>query len=182
MSKFKREHDRYLVIKVKGCHPLWVEQVRSDLSARGADLVECVVVESDWPIYQETWDNVQRMAEGRRSIGEELAKAEQAANHWTQVAIKHKERAEALTAHVERIIREWNSGDDQFSDEWINRTDDIVEDAPETSLARRDLLKQAEGVEKAAEQISLAGDPDTVRARLLSRANKLRRQAKGEQS
>src|SRR5690554_5418041 len=41
-----------------------------------------------------------------------------------------------LAAHVERIITEWNSGDDLFSDEWISRMGDIVEDAPETSLAR----------------------------------------------
>lgn len=57
------------------------------------------------------------------------------------------EERDALAAHVERIISEWNSGDDQFSDEWIDRMGDIVEDAPETSLARRDALKQAEGAE-----------------------------------
>lgn len=62
---FEREHDRYIVVKTKDCHPLWVEQVRRDLSSRDADLVECVVVEPDWPMYDRVWLMVECWATGQ---------------------------------------------------------------------------------------------------------------------
>ena len=60
---------------------------------------------------------------------------------------------QALEAHVERIIGEWNSGEDLFSDEWINRMGDIVEDVPSSSLAKRDLLQQSQGAHKVAHAV-----------------------------
>ena len=62
----KREH-RYIVIKEKDLQLAGVsqkemkilegilEKVRNARSHRGAIPLECVVVESDWPEYDETW-------------------------------------------------------------------------------------------------------------------------------
>lgn len=68
MTDFKRE-ERYIVIKLKDLDEGQVDDLRGNLV--GIRTRECVVVEAGWPIYEETWENVQRLAEGRPSIGEE---------------------------------------------------------------------------------------------------------------
>ncbi|NWO10208.1 hypothetical protein HLV40_07330 [Chromohalobacter salexigens] len=72
MSDFQRE-ERYVVFKIAD---LTHDQRVALSKARIVHTIptrECVVVEHDWPIYEETWENVQRLAEGRESIGAELA-------------------------------------------------------------------------------------------------------------
>lgn len=69
MSDFKRE-DRYLVFKLSKLD-------QGDIGALDRPRydharVECVVIESDWPIYEPVWDMVQRMAEGREQRISEL--------------------------------------------------------------------------------------------------------------
>ncbi len=78
--------------------------------------------------------------------------SEQAAKAAYQALQQAQEERAAMAAHVERIISEWNAGEDIFSDEWINRMGDIVEDAPTTSLAQRDAEKQAEAVNEFAKE------------------------------
>lgn len=129
MTNFTREH-RYWVIKRKHLTPEQDEECRQFCervidNAPLAD-IEAVVVESDWPIYGEAWNNVRRMAEGRPSIGAER---------------------NALAAHTKRVIREWNADNDSFepfSDEWIDHMGDVVEDAPTASLACHDAAIQAD--------------------------------------
>lgn len=129
MSEFTREH-RYWVIKRKHLSPEQDEECRQFCGrlrheAPLAADIEAVVVESDWPIYGEVWNNVRRMAEGRPSIGTER---------------------NALAAHGKRIIKEWNADHDDyepFSDEWVNHIGDVVEDAPTASLACRDAAIRA---------------------------------------
>lgn len=72
MADFQRE-ERYIVLKLKRIPFMHEVKVREFLNRRSLDdaLTECVVVESDWPIYDETWENVRRMAEGEPSIGAE---------------------------------------------------------------------------------------------------------------
>lgn len=71
MSDFEREHDRYIVIKTKDLGEYDYNTLQDWLEENEIRARECVVVESDWPIYEETWENVQRMAEGRQSIRQE---------------------------------------------------------------------------------------------------------------
>lgn len=69
MSKFKRER-RYHVLKLADVaqlpakHQQRLKQIEQAVFAirRGKPL-ECVVVESDWPIYEATWQQVQAVAE-----------------------------------------------------------------------------------------------------------------------
>lgn len=74
MSEFKREN-RYWVLKLSDVEHLYYKEqnklirlcniVKSSRLERGKPKLECVVVESDWPIYEQVWDMVQRLAEGR---------------------------------------------------------------------------------------------------------------------
>lgn len=77
MSDFERE-ERYIVIKRKHLSPDEEILLRQLLLVQSTPTIECVVVEHDWPIYEETWDNVQRLAEGHQSIKEELSSLSQA--------------------------------------------------------------------------------------------------------
>lgn len=68
-SKFKREN-RYHVLKSKDVeqlpakHKQRLAQIEQAVFAvRKGKQLECVVVESDWPIYEATWQQVQAVAE-----------------------------------------------------------------------------------------------------------------------
>lgn len=73
MDQFKRE-ERYIVLKLKNMYEL--ERKRLDHWLKVNDYeefkTECVVVESDWPIYEPVWDMVQRLAEGREQELEQM--------------------------------------------------------------------------------------------------------------
>ncbi len=69
---FQREW-RYGVIKFSDAIAALSEQEREQLSilmgkvaehriSQGKEPLECVVVESDWPIYEQTWAAVEQMA------------------------------------------------------------------------------------------------------------------------
>lgn len=72
MKDFKREN-RFIVIKRKHLSAVQEKEISFYLFAESIPITESVVVESDWPIYEETWENVQRIAEGRPSIKQALA-------------------------------------------------------------------------------------------------------------
>lgn len=71
MAEFKRE-ERYVVVKLKDIDDETQQELRDWLKSWQVPTCECVVVESDWPIYEQTWDAVQRLAEGRPQRAEEL--------------------------------------------------------------------------------------------------------------
>lgn len=80
MSKFKRE-GRYIVLKAARMDNDELSALENFIDSYQLPTEQCVVVEHDWPIYEETWDNVQRLAEGRPSVREELqAQLEAATN------------------------------------------------------------------------------------------------------
>ncbi|WMC11739.1 hypothetical protein PU634_05070 [Oceanimonas pelagia] len=74
MSTFHREF-RYWVAKVSDANAALTEQERGQLAAlmqkvaahrevAGKTPLECVVVESDWPIHDSTWAAVERLSHG----------------------------------------------------------------------------------------------------------------------
>ncbi|MDW0360873.1 hypothetical protein Q8G38_16285 [Halomonas venusta] len=158
-GEFKREHGRYFVIKDKDLTPEQRFALNQTLNNQGIPTRECVVIENDWPIYEAAWDMVQRLAEGReQSIAEiEQERDDYEAAEQVQMALRKKadERVAELEAHVEHL--DWLRrnvidaiADDRFEDLDITfyRDDMQRELAPATSLARRDLIKQAEAYEK----------------------------------
>lgn len=68
MNSFKRE-ERYMVIKLdKLADDLGEEEMTREeqiyrLAHFGRAMVECVVVESDWPIYEQVWKLVESINE-----------------------------------------------------------------------------------------------------------------------
>jgi len=66
MSKFEREH-RYSVFKLKNLTQDQKQRLYAMQMELGPwnDVPECVVVESDWPNYQDTWADIQAVVEGR---------------------------------------------------------------------------------------------------------------------
>lgn len=77
MQSFEREA-RYLVAKIRDVEAALTDIEKAELhrlmqkvdsyrTDNGKDPLECVVVESDWPNYQSTWDSVQRAFESKRA-------------------------------------------------------------------------------------------------------------------
>lgn len=59
MSDFKRE-ERYIVIKRKGLTKSQELEIRNTLLKNNITTVGCVVVESDWPIYEDVWMMIEK--------------------------------------------------------------------------------------------------------------------------
>jgi len=64
MSDFKRE-ERYLVIPIKHLSTSHELSIRRELEEQKIKLVECVVVEADWPNYEHTWNTIKQVTEGK---------------------------------------------------------------------------------------------------------------------
>lgn len=67
MSEFQRE-ERYIVIKRKHLTDIMERAIRSQLAALEIPIVECAVVESDWPEYELVWDKIRRRVEGTHDV------------------------------------------------------------------------------------------------------------------
>ncbi|GAB2798855.1 hypothetical protein GCM10027040_27190 [Halomonas shantousis] len=105
MADFKREH-RYWAVKRKHLTPDQDERVRqflSQLRDEGVPDVECVAVESDWPIYEETWENVQRLAEGKPSIRDERDEYRRLSDQYSDLWRRERDRADALTLKMSGV-------------------------------------------------------------------------------
>lgn len=120
MSNFKRE-ERYIVVKLIDLLESGKQErdLRCFLGGKAIPTRACVVVEPDWPIYEETWENVQRLAEGRPSIRDEwdaLARQCDALEKRLEVA----ERNNNSLARLVFQAMEWNWMDKDAPDasEW----------------------------------------------------------------
>lgn len=60
-TKFERE-ERYIVIKLSDIQEEVYSQIEEIIENNCIELRECVVVESDWPIYEKVWKMIERMA------------------------------------------------------------------------------------------------------------------------
>ena len=69
MSLDMDRENRYIVYKIKNLDP--AERVIVD-RVFTCPREECVVVASDWPIYEEVWEQVERLVEKRPSLKEEI--------------------------------------------------------------------------------------------------------------
>ena len=74
MSEFRREN-RYLVIKWRnavsalGSRELeQLQELAEKVTEHRGKPLECVVVESDWPIYEQVWDLVKQQAENAQLL------------------------------------------------------------------------------------------------------------------
>lgn len=58
MSEFKRE-ERYIVIKLKHLNEDQEDRIRCCMDNNNVYSTECVVVESDWPEYEQVWKMIE---------------------------------------------------------------------------------------------------------------------------
>lgn len=63
MSDFKRE-ERYIVVKLKHLAGLQVAHLRNFLRENSVPTIDCVVVEHDWPEYEQVWRMIERRVTG----------------------------------------------------------------------------------------------------------------------
>lgn len=62
MSNFERE-ERYIVVKLSDLTDEEYEDIEGYLERNIIERRECVVVEADWPIYEEVWNMIEKMGE-----------------------------------------------------------------------------------------------------------------------
>lgn len=58
LAAFVRE-ERYIVVKRKGLDRRDEEIIRGTLGQLSVPIIECVVVESDWPEYESVWSMIE---------------------------------------------------------------------------------------------------------------------------
>lgn len=61
MSNFQRE-ERYIVLKLSDLTENEYNHIEDYIEKCMIERRECVVVESDWPIYEQVWDMIEQMA------------------------------------------------------------------------------------------------------------------------
>jgi hypothetical protein len=66
MSDFQRE-ERYVVFKLRDLVETEKDAVLRLANGINAQSIECVVVESDWPNYEHTWQTIERVSDGSYS-------------------------------------------------------------------------------------------------------------------
>jgi len=62
MDNFKRE-ERYIAVKLKALDDVDIFQLKSYLCENNIPTTECVIVESDWDIYEAVWNMVEASSE-----------------------------------------------------------------------------------------------------------------------
>lgn len=163
MNEFKREL-RYAVVKVKHLDKKQREDVFLDManmciSHQIPFVQNCIVIENNWPIYEEVWDMVQRLAEGREQKIVELQ---------TKLA-ESEARVERLRVHAEIAVQ-------RMAEEVIPYADvlsRIVKQTPAQSLAAHD----AEVVDKVLDECAWYHNREFIKIdELLTYASKLRQQ------
>lgn len=133
MSDFQRE-DRYVVVKLSRLSPAEQDDLRSFIADEDLPTEECVVVESDWPNYEDTWKAVQQVEAGMYEPGEkerlqsELTAArdeaerlrgrcgelEADANRFKFIARRESHQSMAMVNHEIACISGENPTEDQF--------------------------------------------------------------------
>lgn len=108
-APFERE-ERYIVLKLKRLPKDEVEYLRD---CHPKAMVECVVVESDWPEYQLVWAMIEHRMAGKPVPDFNLWRRADALQALLTAA---DERADVLTHLLREGLEEYKDGDD-----WIDR-------------------------------------------------------------
>jgi hypothetical protein len=182
------QEERYIVVKLKRLGSEEEAALREFLQSYQIDTEQCVVVEHDWgPIYDETWDAVKRLAEGRQSIASERDEAQAEANnrHDAKVVADALEVLLPIAKHGNSpyMIETLEGNIDHLRKKVADAAAAKVEEsaAPETgsvpNLTRLKARWQAEALESASMQY----DPDSLhRNWLREEAAEIRRQAEDD--
>ena len=119
MSDFQRE-ERYVVFKLRDLVETEKDAVLRLANSINAQEIECVIVESDWPNYEHTWQTIERVSDG--SYSDPYAEIERLQSRVAELEITHDGQAasvpkqwrdtmEELAADLESEIENRRSGD-----------------------------------------------------------------------
>lgn len=108
-EQFKRE-ERYLVIKISKLHPhphFRTKQISAITdSAYGDALVDCVVVEKDWPEYEPVWQMIEQRVNGATSGQPEVvAVIKEEGEHFKETVVEHRPGIDLLPVGTELVDR-----------------------------------------------------------------------------
>jgi hypothetical protein len=146
MNEFKREW-RFIVAKVKHLTPEQCQQIVDLIGAFDHPPMECVVVESDWPNYEDTWEAIEQVSNGEYQ------------SPYDRIEQLERERDE-LAAHVETLRGGLNDAIEALVSETMESG--VVEEneihdlrtlemsIPQTSLAEVKAKAAKEGIIAAA--------------------------------
>lgn len=93
MSQIKRE-DRYLVAKRKHLTLEQTERLEALLAEFDLPPIECVVVESDWPNYEDTWTAIEQIVNGEYKSPAELIQINRELEHYCNKSDLEREAME----------------------------------------------------------------------------------------
>ena len=165
MSEFNREA-RYYVIKQKDMTEEKRFVLDHTLFGQGIPTRECVVVEADWPNYEETWESIQAVAESKPTVGQQrdeyrnhlamiaemtgnegdIGAAWEAVNAIQEALAASEKREQALAAHQVDLVRELTacqavlhslSLGGEVTREYADDAKAVLKRTKEASLARR---------------------------------------------
>jgi hypothetical protein len=89
MSDFQRE-ERYVVFKLRDLVETEKDAVLRLANSINAQEIECVIVESDWPNYEHTWQTIERVSDG--SYSDPYAEIERLQSRVAELEITTAER------------------------------------------------------------------------------------------
>jgi hypothetical protein len=114
VSSFKRE-ERYIVLKLSDLTDDEYNHIEDYLEKCMIERRECVVVESDWPIYDEVWKMIEKIEnEERKVLMGEVSVEDQAVSSFAEFDIMNQCDPEIFTAKdwEESVQKGWyNQGD-----------------------------------------------------------------------
>ena len=104
MSDFQRE-ERYVVFKLRDLVETEKDAVLRLANSINAQEIECVIVESDWPNYEHTWQTIERVSDG--SYSDPYAEIERLQSRVAELEITHDGQA----ASMPEANKAWASSD-----------------------------------------------------------------------
>ncbi len=144
MSRQFRREERYVVLKLKHMSDQDETALRELIQFRELPQVEGVVIESKWDNHAEAWESVQRLAEDRESLTDELERVTRERDELAARAVLLYNRGGALLSGAENCT----CGDMGVEiDSWRR----VEIEGAERALAHRDSRMKAEALEEAAD-------------------------------
>ena len=103
MSDFQRE-ERYAVFKLRDLAETEKDAVLRLANGINAQSIECVIVESDWPNYEHTWQTIERVSDG--SYSDPYAEIERLQSRVAELEITHDGQAASVPEWTDINLRQ----------------------------------------------------------------------------
>ncbi|MBY5942814.1 hypothetical protein KUW00_18210 [Halomonas sp. DP5N14-9] len=183
---FERE-ERYIVVKIKDLSASQAVALCRILTHNHIHTRECVVVEPDWPIYEQTWDAVRRLSQGMEQEADALRSRLQEIEAERDALAECLEAAQRIADadRVDHPVHTMSDGEpvEFVSPGWRTKMGRDLHVALKggsiaTGLARRDARMKAEALHEAEHELGKYYSP-CCRDAMKQMARMYRQQAEG---